>query len=317
MTHVPVMQEAAVDALDVHLNGSYLDATFGRGGHAALILKRLGPDGLLIALDCDPDAIVFAETRFSGDSRLKPVHCNFSEIGACVRQYAPGGQVNDILLDLGVSSPQLDNAERGFSFRQDGPLDMRMDPSVGEPASGWLARVESDELVRVLKQYGEERYARRIALAVVEARSEQPILKTRQLAEIVQRAMPAGAVRPDRIHPATRTFQAIRIAVNAELEMLHAALEAAIGVLAPGGRLVVISFHSLEDRIVKQAIRAASKPPPANRRMPSAPGFIATLRPVGSLIRPTDEEAGRNPRARSARMRVAERIGTSPSGGQP
>jgi len=218
-------------------------------------------------------------------------------------------------MDLGVSSPQLDSPERGFSFRHDGPLDMRLDPDAGVSAADWLADVEEGRLVDVLFQLGEEKFSRRIARAIVEARESAPIRTTAALAALVEKAVPSGAAHASRIHPATRTFQAIRIAVNAELEALDDALQAAIDALAPGGRLVVISFHSLEDRRVKQAIREASSPPPASRRMPSVPSFSPRLRTIGKLVRPNEQEESSNPRARSARMRVAERLADADVGG--
>ncbi|MEX2498343.1 MAG: 16S rRNA (cytosine(1402)-N(4))-methyltransferase RsmH [Wenzhouxiangellaceae bacterium] len=315
MNHVPVLEEAAVNALDVRVDGTYLDATFGRGGHARLILDRLGPRGLLIALDADPEAIAFGEREFGDELRVKLVRCNFRELADVVREFAPQAGVDGILMDLGVSSPQLDSPERGFSFRHDGPLDMRLDPDTGVSAADWLARVDEAELVDVLYTLGEERFSRRIARAVVEARDQQPIRTTAGLAAIVEKALPAHAAHASRIHPATRTFQAIRIAVNAELEALDEALQAAIEALAPGGRLVVISFHSLEDRRVKHAIRAAASAPPASRRMPGPPSFQPRLKAIGKLVRPADAEQAANPRARSARMRVAERLPTGAPGG--
>lgn len=313
MEHVPVLLEAAVDALNVQQSGIYLDATFGRGGHSRRILGRLGPSGRLIALDADPDAIAFGRLHID-DPRIELIQTNFSAIDSVVGQNVPAGRVDGILMDLGVSSPQLDEPARGFSFRDDGPLDMRMDPTRGPSAAEWLERVDEAELVDVLKHLGEERFARRIARAVVRTRGERDIRTTGELAGIIAAAVP-GAHGGARIHPATRSFQAIRIAVNAELESLDRALDAAIDCLAPGGRLVVISFHSLEDRRVKQAIRAAARPPAASRRAPSAPEFRPRLRAVGKLVRPSDAELAANPRARSARMRVAERVAATPQGG--
>lgn len=315
MEHVPVLEEAAVNALNVRADGTYLDATFGRGGHARLVLDRLGPGGLLIALDADPEAIAFGEREFAGDSRLRLVRCNFRELGAVVRDLAPDAGVDGILMDLGVSSPQLESPARGFSFRHDGPLDMRLDPDTGISAAEWLAGVDEARLVEVLFELGEEKFSRRIARAIVEARESEPVGTTAALASLVEKAIPAGAARASRIHPATRTFQAIRIAVNGELEALDEALQAAIDSLAPGGRLVVISFHSLEDRRVKRAMREASSAPPASRRMPSAPSFSPRLKTIGKLVRPSQEEASTNPRARSARMRVAERLAEAHVGG--
>ena len=308
MAHVSVLEEAAVDALNLREDGIYLDATFGRGGHTRRILERLGPSGRLIAMDVDPEAIAHGQQVFEGEQRLLLVRRNFRELGAVVREFAPSGQVDGILMDLGVSSPQLDTAERGFSFRADGPLDMRMDPEHGESAAEWLARVDESLLAEVLREFGEERFARRIAHAIVVARAERPITTTAELAALVESAVPAAARRAERIHPATRSFQAIRIAVNDELGALDEALADAIDALAPGGRLVVISFHSLEDRRVKQAIRAAEQAPPASRRAPAAPSFRPRLRSIGKLVRPEERESDANPRARSARMRVAERL---------
>ena len=296
-----------MDALDVRDDGIYVDATFGRGGHSRRILQRLGPGGRLIAVDRDPAAIEHGRERHAGDSRMTLVRANFAELGEVCRSEGVHGRVDGLLMDLGVSSPQLDDAGRGFSFRHDGPLDMRMDPDSGPSAAEWLAEVDESELVRVLREYGEERFARRIAAAVVAARAEAPIDTTSRLAEIVRDAVPAGAAARDRLDPATRTFQAVRIAVNDELGALDAALEEAIDVLDDGGRMVVISFHSLEDRRVKLAIRAASEAPPASRRAPVAPDFHPRLRRIGGLVRPDEEECRANPRARSARMRVAER----------
>jgi len=315
MNHVPVLEEAAVDALNVRDNGSYLDATFGRGGHARRILDRLGPKGLLIALDADPEAIAFGQRAFGGEPRLRLVRCNFRELDSVVAELGPDSGVDGILMDLGVSSPQLDSPGRGFSFRHDGPLDMRLDPDAGVPASEWLAGVAEGELTEVLATLGEERFARRIARAIVAARDRAPIRSTAALAAIVEAAVPAKAAHASRVHPATRTFQAIRIAVNAELEALEQGLQSAIGALAPGGRLVVISFHSLEDRRVKQALREASQAPPASRRMPGPPAFRPRMKLVGRLVRPAAAEQAGNPRARSARMRVAERVAAPAPGG--
>lgn len=307
MGHVPVLLEASVNALNVGENGIYVDATFGRGGHSGRILDQLGNQGRLIAIDLDPEAMEVGRALFGDDPRVTFVQRSFGELGSISRELDLDGRVNGLLLDLGVSSPQLDDPARGFSFRADGPLDMRMNPGAGQPASAWLAEVAESDLVDVLFRFGEERQARRIARAIVRARESAPIERTAQLAGIVADAVPGAAAR-ERIHPATRTFQAIRIAVNGELDALAHAMDAAIDLLAPGGRLAAISFHSLEDRIVKQSIRKHSDAPPASRRMPSAPDFKPRLRRIGKLIRADLAEQKANPRARSARLRVAERI---------
>ncbi len=304
-THVPVLLQPALDALEVRSDGIYVDGTYGRGGHSSAILARLGPAGRLVAVDRDPEAEADASRRFAGDDRVTVCRAGFAEIGRLAREMEIHGRISGLLLDLGVSSPQLDESERGFSFREDGPLDMRMDPETGESAAAWLARAGEDEIARVIKEYGEERFARRIARSIVMARAEQPIERTAELAAIVARA--AGPSPADR-HPATRTFQAIRIHVNGELAQLEQALADGIEVLEPGGRFVVISFHSLEDRLVKRAFRAAARPPAASRRLPAAPSFTPRLKLIGSLVRPDRQEERDNPRARSARMRVAEKL---------
>jgi 16S rRNA (cytosine1402-N4)-methyltransferase len=304
--HVPVLLQPALDGLDIAPTDLVVDATYGRGGHSREILRRLGRAGRLVVVDQDPEAIGHAQRQFEGEERVSIWRGSFAELERMARELGIHGQVNGLLLDLGVSSPQLDTAQRGFSFREDGPLDMRMNPDAGESAAEWLARAEEAEIARVIKEYGEERYARRIARSIVMARAEQPIERTAQLAAIVARA--AGPSPADR-HPATRSFQAIRIHVNNELAALDAALEQGIKILAQGGRIAVISFHSLEDRRVKQAFRSLSSPPPASRRMPAAPTFQASLRIVGKMIKPSAEEERANPRARSACLRVAEKLG--------
>jgi len=294
-----------VDALKVIEDGIYIDGTYGRGGHAGAILERLGAAGRLVVVDRDPQAIEHAEQRMGADPRVGIVHAGFDQLEKLAEEEGIHGQVNGLLLDLGVSSPQLDSPERGFSFREDGPLDMRMDPGTGESAADWLARAEEAEIARIIKEYGEERFARRIARSIVMARSGQRIERTAQLAELVERTL---GRRPGDRHPATRTFQAIRIHVNRELESLDEVLDAGIRILAPGGRFVVISFHSLEDRRVKQQFLRAAKPPPTNRRLPVDPDFRPQLKLVGRLVRPDDTEEAVNPRSRSSRMRVAEKL---------
>ena len=300
--HRPVLLEEAIAALMVSADGTYVDGTFGRGGHATGILESLSPQGSLLALDQDPEAAAVAELICANDSRMRFRSTNFRALADC----AAPGSVQGVLLDLGVSSPQLDNPARGFSFSHDGPLDMRMDPEGGQSAADWLANVKEAELARVLKELGEERFARRIARAIVNARREGPIQRTAHLAEIISAANPKW--EPNK-HPATRSFQAIRLHINSELESLQDALSAALSVLAKGGRLVVISFHSLEDRIVKRFIRNASR----GRQLP--PGVPisfeeqqVSLKPIGKAVMPSPTEVAANPRARSAVMRIAERI---------
>ena len=300
--HRPVLLEEAIAALMVSVDGTYVDGTFGRGGHATRILESLSPRGSLLALDQDPEAAAVAELICANDSRMRFRSTNFRALADC----AALGSVQGVLLDLGVSSPQLDNPARGFSFSHDGPLDMRMDPEGGQSAADWLANVKEAELARVLKELGEERFARRIARAIVNARREGPIQRTAHLAEIISAANPKW--EPNK-HPATRSFQAIRLHINSELESLQDALSAALSVLAKGGRLVVISFHSLEDRIVKRFIRNASR----GRQLP--PGVPisfeeqqVSLKPIGKAVMPSPTEVAANPRARSAVMRIAERI---------
>lgn len=306
--HVPVLLDAVLDGLGIRDDGTYVDGTFGRGGHSRAILERLGPAGRLVAIDRDPAAVASAGAAFGADPRVELVRGAFGELAAILDPRGLGGRVDGLLLDLGVSSPQLDEPERGFSFRNDGPLDMRMDPDAGMPASEWLNNVDVTELSRTLKQYGEERHATRIARAIVAARRSAPLTTTGALAEIVAAAVPAAA-RGGRIHPATRTFQAIRIAVNDELGQLERALAASLDALRAGGRLAVISFHSLEDRIVKRFIRRHAREDERYRGMPDVPAeFRPALRPVGRAIAASELEIEANPRARSARLRVAERL---------
>ena len=300
--HAPVLLDAALEALAVRADGCYVDATFGRGGHAGAILGRLGEQGKLLAFDRDPDAGAAAVRLFAGDPRARFIRARFSELAHHV---APRS-VDGILFDLGVSSPQLDRAERGFSFLRDGPLDMRMDPGYGESAADFLARADEREIAMVIARFGEERHARRIARAIVAARALERIATTGRLAGIVSAAVPGR--EPGR-HPATRTFQALRIHVNDELGELERALPRAVDALAPRGRVAVISFHSLEDRIAKRFLRAASREDPAWARMPQLPPEAKPrLRLVGRAQFAGDDEIARNPRARSAVLRVAERV---------
>jgi len=304
--HVPVLLGPAIDGLNLKPDGWYIDGTFGRGGHSRAILENLGDKGRLLAIDRDPQAIESADPVLKCDERLELINGEFSEVKKYALERKLLGKVDGLLLDLGVSSPQLDEAERGFSFRSDGPLDMRMDPSRGQSAADWLASVEERSLKKVLQQLGEERFAGRIARAIVAARALAPIQRTGQLAEIVRAAVPARAQKK---HPATKTFQAIRIFINDELTELERALEASIELLCPGGRLSVISFHSLEDRRVKRFMRNAAKESEQYRGMPDVPAeHRPPMRLIGKAIGPTDEEIAENVRARSARLRIAERL---------
>lgn len=303
MEHIPVLLAEALDALAVRPDGVYVDGTFGRGGHSRALLARLGPGGRLIALDRDPSAI--AAGQAITDPRFTLVHARFAEMGAVLEQLGVHG-VDGVLLDIGVSSPQLDEAARGMSFRQDAPLDMRMDTSRGETVAQWLARADEADIREVIRDYGEERFASAIAKAIVAARSERPVDTTYQLAQIV-----AAAVRTREAgqHPATRSFQALRIFINQELEELSLTLPQCLSVLAPQGRLAVISFHSLEDRIVKRFVRAEQDRDdlPANFPVRAKDLPQPRLVAVGRAIRPSEAEVKRNPRSRSAVLRVAER----------
>jgi 16S rRNA (cytosine1402-N4)-methyltransferase len=304
--HTPVLLDEVLDGLAVKADGRYCDATFGRGGHSAAILDRLGPTGRLCAIDRDPEAIAAGRERFAADRRLTLVRGSFGRLEERVRAANFEGGLQGVLLDLGVSSPQLDEARRGFSFMQDGPLDMRMDNESGTSAAQWLARATEREIADVLFKLGEEKFSRRIARAIVAARGSQPITTTRQLAELVAGAVPT---REPGKHPATRTFQAIRIHVNRELEEIEAALPQAVNLLAPGGRLCVISFHSLEDRMVKRFMRREAQGDPIYAELPDVPPHARPrLKLVGGAVMASDSEVAANPRARSAVLRVAERV---------
>ena len=305
--HLPVLYDEVMEGLAIRSGGTYLDGTFGRGGHARGVLRELGPGGRLLLMDKDPEAIATAEHAFGGDPRVSIRRGSFADLA---NWDATAAGLDGVLFDLGVSSPQLDVAERGFSFGKDGPLDMRMDPDSGESAAQWLARADEAEIADVLWRYGEERLSRRIARAIVAARAQQPITRTAQLAEVIASAVPRGKPGSDRnrIHPATRSFQGIRIFINRELADLEAGLEAAMTRLKAGGRLAVISFHSLEDRIAKQFIAARAKAPPADRRLPEPVPFTPTLRAIGGARKAREAELAGNPRARSAVLRVAERL---------
>lgn len=305
--HQTVLYEEALEQLNIKPDGIYLDCTFGRGGHSGGILKLLNSSGRLLALDRDMDAIASDEAkRLTKDNRFNLHHASFAELGAVIEQHGYIGKVDGILMDLGVSSPQLDNAERGFSFLRDGPLDMRMDSNHGLSAAEYLARVDEKELIRVLFEYGEERFARRIANAVITQREQQPLQTTLQLAKLIENNVP---FRDKHKHPATRSFQAIRIEINQELEQIKTGLKQAADVLAPGGRLVVIAFHSLEDRIVKRFIRYQAGPKTNPGKLPVKERDIeqGQLRKIGKSIRAQQQELQQNPRARSAVLRVAEK----------
>jgi len=304
--HTPVLLPQVLAALNVRASGVYLDATYGRGGHAGAIVEKLVADGRLLCLDRDPVAVAEARTRFAADSRVSVFLAPFSALAACADQVAPGLKFDGILFDLGVSSPQLDDPARGFSFMQDGPLDMRMSAGVGPTAADVVNGASETELIRIFREFGEERFAPRIARAIVADRASKPFERTLELAEMISRV---ARTRERHKHPATRVFQALRIHVNGELVELETALFAAFERLAPHGRLAVISFHSLEDRIVKQFMRRQASTDPVYAGLPFVPAHAAPkLRLVGKSIQADDEETARNPRARSARLRVAERL---------
>jgi len=308
VVHLPVMLAEALQQLAIKEDGVYLDCTFGRGGHSQGILNLLGPSGRLLAFDRDLDAINsdYAQAMLD-DKRFKLKHTPFSELENIVASEGLAGKVDGILMDLGVSSPQLDNPERGFSFLRDGPLDMRMDGNAGVTAEQWLAGVAEEDLVKVLFEYGEERFARRIAHAIIEKRVNAPIATTRELAKLIEDVVP---IKEKHKHPATRSFQAIRIEINSELDELKAVLQQSARILKPSGRLVVISFHSLEDRIVKRFIRAESGAKYNPGRLPIKEIDIAkgVLKKTGKALKAGPQEIAQNPRARSAIMRVAEKV---------
>lgn len=307
--HTTVLLDEAVNGLNLKDNGIYIDGTFGRGGHSRLILSQLGEQGRLYAIDRDPQAIAAAAEIT--DPRFNIIHGPFSALAEYVEQLGLTGKIDGILLDLGVSSPQLDDAERGFSFMRDGPLDMRMDPTRGHSAAEWLLQAEESDIAFVLKTFGEERFAKRIARAIVERNREQPMTRTKELADVIYAATP---VKDKFKHPATRSFQAIRIWVNSELEEIELALKGALIALAPSGRLSVISFHSLEDRIVKRFMREQSRGPQVPAGIPMTEAQLASLggrqlKALGKMM-PGEAEVGENPRARSSVLRIAERTAT-------
>jgi 16S rRNA (cytosine1402-N4)-methyltransferase len=307
-SHTPVLLAEVVAALNIKASGVYVDATFGRGGHAGAILDNLNADGRLLCLDRDATAVAEAQARYASDPRVAVFLAPFSALAACAERVRPGLLCDGMLFDLGVSSPQLDDAARGFSFMQDGPLDMRMSADVGSTAADVVNGASQAELTRIFREYGEERFAARIARAIVADRASKPFLSTLQLADMIARVVP---VRERNKHPAIRVFQALRIHVNGELAELAAGLDAALERLAPAGRLAVISFHSLEDRMVKQFMRRHSLADPMYAGLPQIPPHARPkLKLVGKPVQPGAEETARNARARSARLRVAERLGT-------
>ena len=306
--HITVLLDEAVNGLAIKKDGIYVDGTFGRGGHSRHILKQLGENGRLIAIDRDPRAIAAGESLMKEDPRFTIVHGPFSGLADYIKALDLAGKIDGVLLDLGVSSPQLDDAERGFSFMRDGPLDMRMDPTSGISAAQWLATADVDDIGWVLKTFGEEKFAYRIARAIVADRTDTPFLRTLQLAQLIERLCPK---REKKKHPATRSFQAIRIYVNSELEEIHKVLDGALEILAIGGQLSVISFHSLEDRIVKRFIRKQEKGREYPAGLPLTEAQMKhgkTLKSKGKALKPTAQEISENARARSSVLRVAEKI---------
>lgn len=305
--HLTVLLDEAVAALVHNPSGNYIDGTFGRGGHSRLILDQLADDGRLFGIDKDPEALAVARELKASDQRFSIFPGSFAEIEHYATSAGIAGQLDGILLDLGVSSPQLDDPERGFSFMNDGPLDMRMNPDAGESAAEWVNRASEAEIIRVLKDYGEERFARRMARAIIAERQETPITRTARLAQIIKDANPAWEKGK---HPATRAFQGIRIHINKELEDLEICLEKSLDLLKPGGKLVVISFHSLEDRIVKRFMRDMAK---GDTHLPPGVPFTQEqlnirLKLSGKAIKPSVDEVRHNPRSRSAVMRIAEKV---------
>ena len=306
-THISVLLNEAVDGLAIAEDGCFIDCTFGRGGHSSLILSKLSTNGRLIAIDRDPTAILAAE-KFKDDSRFLIEHQGFASLADIAEKHELMGKVDGILLDLGVSSPQLDEAERGFSFMKDGPLDMRMDTSKGQTAAEWLAVADVEDITWVLRTFGEEKHAWRIANAIVDTREESPLTRTSQLAKLIKTTAPQREIKK---HPATRSFQAIRMYINSELEQIEKALVASLDVLAEGGRLVVISFHSLEDRLVKQFMKKHSQGKKVPRGLPISEEELNKGKKfalVGRRLKPSPTEVEENVRSRSSVLRVAERL---------
>jgi len=306
-THISVLLAEAVDGLNINPDGCYIDCTFGRGGHSSLILSQLSKQGRLLAIDRDPSAIAAAE-KFKGDERFHIEHQGFANLADIAEQHQLTVKVDGILLDLGVSSPQLDEAERGFSFMKDGPLDMRMDTTRGQTAAQWLAIADVEDITWVLRTFGEEKHAWRIANAIVDAREETPFTRTSQLAKLIKTTAPQREIKK---HPATRSFQAIRMYINSELEQIEKALAASLNVLNEGGRLVVISFHSLEDRLVKQFMRKHSQGKQVPRGLPISEAELnkgKKLQLIGRKLKPSKTEVEINVRSRSSVLRIAQRL---------
>ena len=304
-THIPVLKREALAALNIRQGKVYADLTLGRAGHALAISEEMGEQGRLLAFDRDESAIAEAQRVFAGDSRVTLIHSEFAKFSKALKEFSDIEKVDGVLMDLGVSSPQLDEAERGFSFMRDGELDMRMDTSQGESASQWLARVKEPDLVKVLFEFGEERFARRIARAIILERDSAEINSTLQLAGLIEQAIPK---KDKHKHPATRTFQAIRLHVNQELQQISSVLPQVVELLNEGGRLAVISFHSLEDRIVKRFIRDLSTPNLPPRNIPvTEEAYLTPLEAIGRAVKPQPEEIKANPRARSSVLRIAQR----------
>ena len=310
--HISVLLHESIDGLAIKPDGTYIDGTFGRGGHSRQILAQLGENGRLFSIDRDPQAI--AEAKTIDDPRFTIIHGPFSGMAKYAEERGLVGQVDGVLLDLGVSSPQLDDAERGFSFMKDGPLDMRMDPTSGIPVSQWLMEADLDDITWVIREFGEDKHARRIAKAIVayrENEENEPLTRTGQLAKLISDAAPKSF--KEKKHPATRSFQAFRIYINSELEEIETALKGAASILAPEGRLSVISFHSLEDRMVKRFIRKESKGPEVPHGIPMTEAQIkalgsANLKPIGKAIKPSKQEIDVNTRSRSSVLRIAEKL---------
>lgn len=306
-SHISVLLDEAVDGLAIKGNGIYIDCTFGRGGHSGLILSRLSEQGQLVAIDRDPTAIQAAE-KFKDDARFTIEHQGFAHLAEIAEKHDITGKVDGVLLDLGVSSPQLDDAERGFSFMNDGPLDMRMDTTRGQTAAEWIAKADVEDISWVLRTFGEEKHAWRIANGIVDAREETPFTRTSELANIIKKIAPQREIKK---HPATRSFQAIRIYINSELEQIEKVLDGSLNVLAEEGRLVVISFHSLEDRLVKQFMKKHSQEKKIPRGLPVSNEELSKgkkLKLIGRKLKPSLQEVEDNVRSRSSVLRVAERL---------